>query len=139
MSGLLPINAQKGKMMNATWLLRLPISLTFLYHGAGKLLVPQLSAELHGLPLWLTLLVGVAEMAVAAGILAGGTRWRFATVGNRLGSLGAIPILLGAIAIEHWPKWSFVASESHPLGGMEFQVALLGVALFLLFEGHRRA
>ena len=123
--------------MNASWFLRIPFSATFFYHGAGKLLVPQLSAELHGLPLWLTLLVGVAEILVAVGVVAGGTRLPQAALGNRLGALGAIPILLGAIVIEHWPKWSFVASESHPLGGMEFQVALLGIALFLLVAARR--
>jgi putative oxidoreductase len=123
--------------MHATWFLRIPFAATFFYHGAGKLLVPQLSAELHGLPLWLTLLVGVAEILVAAGVLAGGTHLPRADLGNRLGALGALPILLGAIAVEHWPKWSFVASESHPLGGMEFQVALLGIALFLLMDRRR--
>ena len=40
-------------------------------------------------------------------------------------------MLLGAIFMVHWPRWSFVANESHPMGGMEFQVLLLGVALFL--------
>ena len=36
-----------------------------------------------------------------------------------------VPVMAGAIALVHWGKWSFVASESHPMGGMEFQVVLM--------------
>ena len=117
--------------MNKSWLLRVPFAATFLYHGAGKLLVPQLSADLHGLPVWLTLAAGLAELAVGLGIVFGGTRHRLAGLASQLAAWTAVPILLTAIALEHWPKWSFVASQSHPLGGMEFQVALLGMALYL--------
>jgi putative oxidoreductase len=51
---------------------------------------------------------------------------------DRLTGLAAIPVLLGAIFLMHWPRWSFVATESHPMGGMEFQVVLLGIALYFL-------
>ena len=56
---------------------------------------------------------------------------------DRLTGIAAVPVLLGAIFLVHWPRWSFVASESHPFGGMEFQVLLLGVALLLLFTARR--
>jgi putative oxidoreductase len=53
----------------------------------------------------------------------------------RLAGLAAAPVLIGAIVMVHAPRWSFVPTESHPLGGMEFQVALLGIALFFLLTG----
>lgn len=118
--------------MTNSWYLRVPFAATFCYHGAGKLLVPRLSAEQLELSLPLVVLAGLAEVLVGLGILTGGTRHRLAFSANRLSALLAIPILVVAIAMHHWPKWSFVASEAHPLGGMEFQLLLLGVALYLL-------
>ena len=44
--------------------------------------------------------------------------------------------MLGAIAMVHWPRWSFVASDTHPMGGMEFQVTLVLVSLYLLIKGN---
>ncbi|MCB1787105.1 MAG: hypothetical protein KDJ33_12700 [Gammaproteobacteria bacterium] len=122
--------------MNTLWFVRIPFAITFAGHGAGKLLMPQATAELLELPLALSLFVGVVEVLVGIGAVAGGIAgvplraWV-----NRLTAVAAVPVLLGAIALAHWPRWSFVASESHPLGGMEFQVLLLGVALLLAFDG----
>ena len=95
--------------MNPLWFVRIPFAITFSGHGAGKLLMPVASAQMLDMSVALSLLVGIA----------------------------AVPVLLGAIFLVHWPRWSFVASESHPFGGMEFQVLLLGVALVLYAEGHR--
>lgn len=57
---------------------------------------------------------------------------------DRLTRLAAAPVLIGAIAMVHWPRWSFVATESHPMGGMEFQVVLLGIAIWFLLGGRQR-
>ena len=54
---------------------------------------------------------------------------------TRLIRLAAAPVLLGAIAMVHWPRWSFAPSESHPMGGMEFQVVLLGIAMNYILAG----
>ena len=124
--------------MNPLWFIRVPFAITFAGHGAGKLLMPGASAELLGLPLPLSILVGIAELLVGIGAIVGGMRRApHPDLINRLTGLAAAPILVGAIALAHWPRWSFVASESHPLGGMEFQVLLLGVALYLLFTARR--
>ncbi len=48
-----------------------------------------------------------------------------------------IPVMAGAIALVHWGRWSFVPSETYPMGGMEFQATLLLVALYLVFKGNR--
>lgn len=125
--------------MNPLWFIRLPFAVTFAGHGAGKLLMPAASAQMLDLPIFLTVLVGVAEVLAGIGAVVGGIERapRRALI-DRLTGLAAAPVLLGAIALVHWPRWSFVASDSHPLGGMEFQVLLLGVALYLLLGSWRR-
>ena len=117
--------------MNPIWLVRIPFAITFAGHGAGKLLMPAASAEMLGLPVALSLLVGMAEVLAGVGAIVGGI--------ERAPHRAAVPVLLGAIFMVHWPRWSFVASESHPMGGMEFQVLLLGVALFLALGAKARA
>ena len=125
--------------MNPLWFIRIPFALTFAGHGAGKLLMPTASAQMLGLPIPLVVLVGVAEVLAGVGAVVGGIERapRRALI-DRLTGLAAAPVLLGAIALVHWPRWSFVASDSHPMGGMEFQVLLLGVALYLLLGSSRR-
>ena len=125
--------------MHPLWFIRIPFALTFAGHGAGKLLMPAASAQMLDLPISLTVLVGVAEVLAGIGAVVGGIERapRRALI-DRLTGLAAVPVLLGAIALVHWPRWSFVASDSHPLGGMEFQVLLLGVALYLLLGSWRR-
>jgi len=36
----------------------------------------------------------------------------------------------------HWGRWRFVPTESYPMGGMEFQVVLLALALWFLIAGN---
>ena len=55
---------------------------------------------------------------------------------TRLGGLDVAPVMLGAIAMVHWGQWSFVATESHPMGGMEFQVVLLLMGLYFAVVGN---
>ena len=126
--------------MNAMWFLRLPFAIVFAGHGMGKLLMPAASAEMLALPVALVVLVGVAEVLAGIGAIVGGIeRAPQRALVDRLTGLAAVPVLLGAIVLVHWPKWSFVASESHPMGGMEFQVVLLGIALYLLLGAARPA
>ena len=126
--------------MDPLWFIRLPFAVTFVGHGIGKLVMPYATAALLDLPLALSILVGIVEVLAGLGAVAGGLRRvpRRALI-DRLAGLAAAPVLLGAIALVHWPRWSFVASESHPLGGMEFQVLLLGVALYLVAGRTERA
>lgn len=119
--------------MNALWFIRLPFAAVFAGHGMGKLLMPTASAEMLGLPVALIVLVGLAEVLAGIGAVVGGIGGApYRGLVSRLAGLAAVPVLFGAIFMVHWPRWSFVASESHPMGGMEFQVVLLGIALFLL-------
>ena len=124
--------------MPAGWLLRVPFAAVFLFHGAGKLVMPAASAQMLELPMALVLLVGLAERLAGLGALVGGwPRLAKADLVTRLAGLAAAPVLLGAIAMVHWPRWSFTPSESHPMGGMEFQVVLLGMAVYFMLTGAR--
>jgi putative oxidoreductase len=122
----------------ATWLLRLPFAAVFLFHGAGKLVAPAMSADMLGLPVPLVLLVGLAEVLAGLGAVVGGLpRFAAADLVTRLAGLAAAPVLIGAIAMVHWPRWSFTPSASHPMGGMEFQVVLLGIAAYFVVGARR--
>ena len=125
--------------MNPIWFVRLPFAIVFAGHGAGKLLMPEASSDMLALPVTLVLLVGIAEVLAGIGAIVGGIeRAPHRVLVDRLTGLAAIPVLAGAIALVHWPRWSFVATESHPMGGMEFQVVLLGIALYLALGAGKR-
>jgi len=120
---------------HAHWLLRLPFAATFLVHGAGKLLAPEMAATMQ-MPTALFLTIGAAELLAGIGALVGGIpgapRRDLVT---RLSGAAAAPVMLGAIAMVHWPQWSFVANDAKPMGGMEFQVLLVGVSLYFMIAG----
>ena len=123
-----------------SYLIRVPFAGIFLYHGLGKLIVPVASAEMLGLSVWITVLVGIAELLAGVGALAGGwPQFKKAALADRLTGLAAAPVMLGAIAMVHWPRWSFVPTAEFPMGGMEFQVLLLGISLYWLLGGRLRA
>ncbi len=85
------------------------------------------------MPLILVLLLALAETFGAVFVLLGGFMKDWMT---RIGALLLVPVMLGAIFMVHWGQWSFVGSETHPMGGMEFQVTLLLILLYLLIKGN---
>lgn len=124
---------------HAHWLLRAALASVFLFHGLQKFLVMGIGgfAGMMELPVAIAALVALAEVLGGAGIIAGATvRGPLGDIVTRLAGLAVTPVLLGAIAMVHWGQWSFVASESHPMGGMEFQVVLLLLALYFLVRGN---
>ncbi len=118
----------------AHWAPRLALGSVFLYHGLTKF--PNLSgmANNMGLPVAVLLLVALAEAGGGALVLAGGVGPDWMT---RLGALLLIPPMLGAISMVHWGRWSFTPSDTHPMGGMEFQTTLVLIALYLFVAGNR--
>ncbi len=119
---------------NAHWLLRGSFAAVFAYHGFAHLTQgPEMQAKMLGVPLGMLLLTALAEVGGAFLVLAGGFGSHLAT---RLGGVLLAPVMLGAIAKFHWPQWSFVASDAHPMGGMEFQLTLLAIALFFVVSGN---
>lgn len=119
----------------AHWLLRVALSSVFLYHGLTKFGNISGFAETSQIPLFLGWLVPLCESGGALLILVGGfSRDIFTRIGGAL----VIPVMLGAIIKVHWGQWSFLPSESHPVGGIEFQTVLLLIALYFVIVGNER-
>lgn len=119
---------------HAHWMLRAGLASVFLFHGIGKLAGPVQFAEMMQLPLIVAILVALAEVGGGLAVLTGSVLKRDWI--TRLGGLAIAPVMLGAIAMVHWGRWSFVATESHPMGGMEFQVVLLLMGLYFAIVGN---
>ena len=118
----------------AHWLLRLSLASVFVYHGLSKLANVEMFAQMMGLPYGIALLVAIAEFAGGVGIIVGSFSKDWIT---RLSGLAIIPVMLGAITMVHWGRWNFVPSDTHPMGGMEFQVTLLFIALYFVIKGNK--
>lgn len=132
------LNALQG---HAHWLLRLAFGSVFLFHSIGKLSTLKTFAMMMMIPLWVAALVAMAELLGGLFVIAGGlatrTHPRLAHCLTRIGGAAVTPVLIGAIAMFHWGQWNFVPTESHPMGGMEFQLVLLALALYFLICGNR--
>lgn len=120
----------------AHWLLRAGFAAVLLFHGLGKVATFSAFAQMMGLPMPVAALVTFAEVAAGIGIIVGGFGNELIT---RLSGLAAIPVLLGAIFMVHWPRWSFTPAEGFPMGGMEFQVVLLLIAVYFLVTGNKQS
>ncbi len=115
------------------WVLRLALASVFLYHGLGKFpQLPQLG-QMMQMPVFIVLLVALAETVGSLLILLGGFWKDWMT---RLGALMQIPVMLGAIFMVHWGQWSFIPSQTHPMGGIEFQLVLLLIQLYFVIKGN---
>lgn len=120
----------------AHWLLRAGFAAVLLFHGLGKVATFSAFSQMMGLSLPVAGLVTFAEVAAGIGIIVGGFGNELIT---RLAGLAAIPVLLGAIFMVHWPRWSFTPAEGFPMGGMEFQVVLLLIAAYFLVTGNKQS
>jgi putative oxidoreductase len=118
---------------HAHWALRIAILSVFLYHGMDKLGNLGGFAEMAGMPVAMALLVGLAEAGGAVLVFLGGFLKDWMT---RLGAVAIMPVMLGAIAMVHWGQWHFMATETHPMGGMQFQVTLFLILLYLALKGN---
>lgn len=116
----------------APWLLRVALASVFLFHGIGKFMDLAGTAQMMGgMPM--AVLAAAMETGGGALILIGGFGHDLLT---RLSGLLIAPVMLGAIAMVHWGQWSFAPSDTHPMGGMEFQVTLLMIALYFVLVGN---
>lgn len=102
----------------------------------------DMSANMLHLPVGIAALVGLTEILGGAGALVGGMTFLGRNpqrhVITRLAGLAIAPVMLGAIYRVHWPHWDFMATPEAPMGGMAFQVVLLGLALHFLINGNHR-
>ncbi len=118
---------------NAHWLLRIGLASVFIFHGIGKAINIGGFSDMSGLPTAAAALVTFAELAGGVGIIVGAFTNDLIT---RLSALAITPVMLGAIFMVHWGRWSFTPAEGFPMGGMEFQAVLLLMALFFLIMGN---
>ena len=125
---------QSALEKKAHWLLRIALASVFMFHGAGKLIMLEQSANMLGLSFTVTLLVGLAEALGGLALLVGPFTSQLIT---RLGALALIPVMFGAIIIAHWGRWSFTPAEGYPMGGMEFQIVLALTAGYFLIRGNK--
>ncbi len=123
---------------NAHWLLRIALASVLVFHGVLKLM--NLDGFTQMLPISYTqvVLVALAETGGGLLVLIGGLRNdAIFDMATRIGAALNIPVLIGAISIVHWGQWNFVPTESHPMGGFEFQAVLLLVLSYLVITGNR--
>lgn len=123
---------------NAHWLLRIALASVFLYHGVLKLMNLEGFAQMLPISYTEVVLVALAETVGGLFVLLGGLNsGRLFDLATRIGAALNIPVIIGAISIVHWGRWNFVPSDTHPMGGFEFQAVLLLVLLFLVITGNR--
>lgn len=126
----------------APLMLRIPLGLIFMAHGSQKLLglfggqgltgTFKSFEEKMGIPPIFTLLAIIAEFGGGFGILTG-----FLT---RLSAAGISVVMLVAIYKIHWAHGFFI-NISSAVGrgnGYEYNIALLGMALYLMIAGGGR-
>lgn len=126
----------------APMMIRIPLGLIFIAHGSQKLLglfggaglsgTFKAFEESMGIPPIFTLLAIIAEFGGGFGILTG-----FLT---RLSAAGIASVMLVAIYKVHWVHGFFLNTNCFPGRGhgIEFNIALLGMALYLLIAGGGR-
>ena len=123
---------------NAHWFLRIALASVFIYHGAMKFLNLEATAQMLPISFFEVVLVATAETVGGLLVLFGGFRDdALSDIATRLGAALNLPVMIGAISIVHWGRWNFVPSETHPMGGFEFQAVLILVMLYFVFTGNR--
>jgi putative oxidoreductase len=123
---------------NAHWFLRLALASVFIYHGAMKFLNLEATAQMLPISYIEVVLVATAETVGGLLVLLGGFRQdRISDIATRIGAALNLPVIIGAISIVHWGRWNFVPSETHPMGGFEFQAVLILIMLYFVFTGNR--
>ncbi len=123
---------------NAHWLLRMALASVLVFHGTLKLMNLEGFAEMLPISYLQVVLVALAEAGGGLLVLIGGLReGPLFDLATRVGAALNVPVLIGAISIVHWGRWNFVPTETHPMGGFEFQAVLLLLTLFILVAGNR--
>ena len=117
---------------SAHWLLRIALGSVFIFHGSDKILNMTAFSQMMEMSESSIILLAFAELVGGMLIVLGGLGLEWA---SRIGGLAIIPPMLGAITLVHWGQWRFTPSETHPIGGMEFQVVLLLLAVFFVLDG----
>jgi len=119
---------------NGHWLIRLSLASIFLFHGFAKFPMAEMMSKSMGMPLMMIYLLASMEVVGGLFILGGAI---FSDLLTRIAGAIFSVTMLGAIFMVHWPRWSFVASDSHPMGGMEFQVLVFLLSVLFIAGGNK--
>ena len=122
---------------NAHWLLRLSVVGVFLYHGVLKFSNLQGFANMLPISYTEVVFVALANVGSVLVILGGFRNDVLSDLATRIGAAFNIPVMIGAINLVHWGRWNFVPTDTHPLGGMEFQVTMALLMLYLVITGNK--
>ena len=123
---------------NAHFLLRIALASVFIYHGALKFMNLEGFAQMLPISYFAVVLVALAETSGGLLVLLGGFRDDVVSnLATRIGAALNIPVMLGAIVLVHWGRWNFLPSETHPMGGIQFQTVLILIMLYLVITGNR--
>ena len=123
---------------NAHWFLRIALASVFIFHGVLKFLNLEGFAQMLPISYLEVVLVASAETAGGLLVLLGGFRNdAISNLATRIGAALNIPVMIGAIALVHWGQWNFLPSETHPMGGTQFQTVLILIMLYLVITGNR--
>ncbi|MBL4767515.1 MAG: DoxX family protein [Rhodobacteraceae bacterium] len=125
--------------MGLPGVLRAALAGVCIIHGLPKLTNLSMYAEMLPISFTATLFVALAELSGGVLILIGGlgASKEFDLV-TRAGAALNILVMFGAIRMVYRARWNFVPSESHPMGGMQFQVTLLLILVFFVLVGNDR-
>jgi putative oxidoreductase len=123
------VNLLNRLSSQAHWLLRLALASVFIYHGVMMLRSVFAGGEGPGIPTAEALAIGLIQVLSSLLILIGGIMSDWLT---RIGCLLLLGLLGYFSAVIHWGQWSFIATSTHPAGGMEFPAVLMAVCLYLL-------
>ncbi len=122
---------------NAHFLLRIALASVFIYHGMLKFLDLEGFAQMLPISYLTVALVALAETGGGLLVLLGGFRDdAISDFATRIGAALNIPVMIGAIALVHWGQWNFLPTETHPIGGYEFQTVLILIMLYVVITGN---
>jgi len=123
---------------NAHWLLRIALASVFVYHGLLKFQDLEGFAQMLPISYLEVVLVALAETGGGLLVLIGGIRDdRLFDLATRVGAVLNIPVMIGAITLVHWGRWNFLPSETHPIGGIEFQTVLILLMTYIAIAGNQ--
>ena len=131
------MNLQNILSNNAHWLLRIGIVSVFLFHGVLKFSNLEGFATMLPISYLQVVFVALANVGSVLLILGGFGKDLWSDLATRIGAAFNIPVMIGAISLVHWGRWNFVATEAHPMGGMEFQALLVLVMLYFVITGNK--
>ncbi len=105
------------------------VAAVFIYHAVTKFPNPEGLSQMIGIPVFLVVVLAIAELVAGILILLGGVSRDWMT---RVAGLIFVVVMIGAIFTVHLAHgWNSIGNM-----GMEFQVTLLTIGLYFAARGN---